>query len=144
MRPIGPPVRRSFRPLRRFGTRLAALLTNRSGPGGSLSGAATLNVLASREKRMLDYLTRQAGAVPSGGLVDGATGSFVGAGRIALLGAIIAGPMLVTGTAFGQEAEVTEAAAESAAGGVSEEVGFILNSLLFLIGGFLVMFMAAG
>jgi len=93
---------------------------------------------------MLDYLTRQAGAVPSGGLVDGATGSFVGAGRIALLGAIIAGPMLVTGTAFGQEAEVTEAAAESAAGGVSEEVGFILNSLLFLIGGFLVMFMAAG
>ena len=97
---------------------------------------------------MLGYLTPQAGAVPSDGFAAAATGAVAGAGRLALVGSIIAGAMLVAGTAFGQEAEVAEevveAAAEMAAGGVSPEVGFILNSLLFLIGGFLVMFMAAG
>jgi Amt family ammonium transporter len=59
----------------------------------------------------------------------------------AALGAALALP------AFGQETaateEVVEAAAEVAAG-VPGEVVFILNSLLFLVGGFLVFFMAAG
>ena len=46
--------------------------------------------------------------------------------------------------AFAQEAaeEATEAA--SAAAGVSGETAFVFNTLLFLIGGFLVMWMAAG
>jgi Amt family ammonium transporter len=57
------------------------------------------------------------------------------------LGLLLAMSLLAPGLAMAQEAE---AAAEAATGGVSEEVAFILNSLLFLIGGFLVMFMAAG
>jgi len=97
---------------------------------------------------MLEHLTRQAGAVPTGGLVAAPIGSLAGTGRLVLFGSVIAAALLATGTAFGQEAEVAEevaeAAAELATGGVTEEVGFILNSLLFLIGGFLVMFMAAG
>ena len=98
---------------------------------------------------MLGDLTRQAGAVPTVSLDDAATGPLGGFGRIALVGSVLAGVLLVGGTAFGQEAadaaeEAADAAAAMAEAGVSPEVGFILNSLLFLIGGFLVMFMAAG
>lgn len=49
--------------------------------------------------------------------------------------------------AFGQDTAATEEVAEVAAevaAGVPGEVVFILNSLLFLVGGFLVFFMAAG
>lgn len=59
----------------------------------------------------------------------------------AALGAALALP------AFGQETAATEDAVEAAvevAAGVPGDVVFILNSLLFLVGGFLVFFMAAG
>lgn len=51
----------------------------------------------------------------------------------------LAGPALVGGGAA-----LAQEAAEAAPGGVSPEVAYIFNSLLFLIGGFLVMFMAPG
>lgn len=54
--------------------------------------------------------------------------------------AAVATAALLPATGFAQEA--TEAAAEIPA--VSDEVVWIFNSLLFLIGGFLVFFMAAG
>jgi ammonium transporter, Amt family len=95
---------------------------------------------------MHGHLTRQAGAVPADGSAGAASGPWSRLGLLALLGTVALGSVLTTGSAFGQEAaeEVAEAAVEMATGGVTEEVGFILNSLLFLIGGFLVMFMAAG
>jgi Amt family ammonium transporter len=90
-------------------------------------------------------LTRQTAAVLRGdGAAADASGGFDwrGLGRPAALALLLAGSLLVTGDALAQEA--TEEAAAAVAGGVSEEVAFIFNSLLFLIGGFLVMFMAAG
>jgi ammonium transporter, Amt family len=51
---------------------------------------------------------------------------------------------LVALPAFGQEAEVAEEAAAVVGGEPGEQTVWILNTLLFLIGGFLVMFMAAG
>jgi Amt family ammonium transporter len=93
-------------------------------------------------------LTRQATAVLKGSCAGAAT-FFRSGGRpaaLAGLGLVLAGSFLLTGTAFGQDAveEATEAVAEATAVGVSDEVAYIFNSLLFLIGGFLVMFMAAG
>ena len=66
-------------------------------------------------------------------------------------GGLIAG--LAATAAFAQDAAApaadaaavaTEAAPAAAGGGVSPETAYIFNTLLFLIGGFLVMFMAAG
>lgn len=94
-------------------------------------------------------LTRQAAAVLRGGW-SGAATFFRSGGRpvgyLAGLGLLAAGSLLGTGSAFGQDAteEVADAVEAAAAAGVTEEVAFIFNSLLFLIGGFLVMFMAAG
>jgi ammonium transporter, Amt family len=91
-------------------------------------------------------LTRQGAAVLPGSCAGAATFFRSGGACVAGLGLLLAGSLLVTGTAFGQEAgeEAAEAVTEMVATGVSEEVAFIFNSLLFLIGGFLVMFMAAG
>ncbi len=50
---------------------------------------------------------------------------------------------LLASSAFAQEA-APAAEAAAAPAGVSEETAFIFNTLLFLIGGFLVMWMAAG
>ena len=62
--------------------------------------------------------------------------------------AFIASTAFATTAAFAQEAAETVAAnpnaAEAAADAVGGGTGYILNTLLFLIGGFLVMWMAAG
>ncbi len=90
-------------------------------------------------------VTRRAGAVPMDRVRRISSARRSGLGTLAFFGTVLAGAMLVTGGAVAQEAaEVVEEAAEAAAGGVIDEVAFIFNSLLFLIGGFLVMFMAAG
>jgi Amt family ammonium transporter len=57
------------------------------------------------------------------------------------LAGLAAAAVLCAGPAFAQEAE---AAAEAASTAPSGDVQYILNTLLFLIGGFLVMWMAAG
>ena len=57
------------------------------------------------------------------------------------LAGLAAAAVLCAGPAFAQEAE---AAAEAASTAPSADVQYILNTLLFLIGGFLVMWMAAG
>jgi Amt family ammonium transporter len=66
-------------------------------------------------------------------------------GKIAGLAAL---GLMAAMPAFGQEAETVEAVVEEVAAVVSgapgEHTVFILNTLLFLIGGFLVFFMAAG
>ena len=75
--------------------------------------------------------------------VRAAAGAGWSSGRRVGLGLVASAALLTPALAFGQDAtEAVEVVA--AAGGVTEEVAFILNSLLFLIGGFLVMFMAAG
>ena len=79
--------------------------------------------------------------------VRAAIGAGWSGGLLAGLGLMLAAALLTPDLAFAQDAtEATAEAAEvvAAAAGVGEEVAFILNSLLFLIGGFLVMFMAAG
>ena len=57
------------------------------------------------------------------------------------LAGLAAAAVLCAGPAFAQEAE---AAAEAASTAPSADVQYIFNTLLFLIGGFLVMWMAAG
>ena len=57
------------------------------------------------------------------------------------LAGLAAAAVLCAGPAFAQEAE---AAAETASTAASPDVQYIFNTLLFLIGGFLVMWMAAG
>jgi Amt family ammonium transporter len=64
-----------------------------------------------------------------------------------LCGTAALASLLIAMPALAQEAVapvVTEEAAEAVLAGVSVDVVFILNSLLMLIGGFLVFFMAAG
>ena len=62
--------------------------------------------------------------------------------RSALVGAAVVGLLLTAGAAFGQEeAEVVEEVAEAT---MTIDAVFVFNTLLFLIGGFLVMWMAAG
>jgi Amt family ammonium transporter len=90
-------------------------------------------------------LTRQAAVVLRGDGAVAAAGARPGwrpLGGAAAIALLLAGSLLVTGDALAQDA--AEETAAAVAGGVSEEVAFIFNSLLFLIGGFLVMFMAAG
>jgi len=60
-----------------------------------------------------------------------------------LVGGAVLASLLLALPALGQDAEVTSEAA-AAAPGFNEEMVFILNSLLLLIGGFLVFWMAAG
>nr|WP_306269647.1 ammonium transporter [Pararhizobium sp. IMCC3301] len=65
----------------------------------------------------------------------------LGAGTL-LLGVLSLSVLsLSSGTAFGQEATTPDALASFAA---SVDIAYILNTMLFLIGGFLVMWMAAG
>jgi Amt family ammonium transporter len=61
--------------------------------------------------------------------------------KLSRISALAVPAFMVAGAAFAQDAA---APAAEAAAPVSPEVAYIFNTLLFLIGGFLVMFMAAG
>ena len=61
-----------------------------------------------------------------------------------LLGVAALASLLVALPALGQDAEVVEEAVETVSEGVSADVVFILNSFIMILGGILVMWMAAG
>ncbi len=64
--------------------------------------------------------------------------------RFATIGGVVSALAIMTLPAFGQDAAATEAVEAAGGGEPAAQTVFIFNTLLFLVSGFLVMWMAAG